>query len=250
MTINPAHAIEADWAKLGVLFSTPPSSVTPDIERLLLRTALAASGHARLVAMAATWLVVHGHAVARHRLKRLVASDLGPDARAVLGFIIDSALERGATKRLAIVLDACRAAAVPGPLHELQRHHPGLHDMARRNACPLSIKWGVWFPTIEPTYDAIRPATWVHAANPGFHARAVRKGDLRCSIIESLRLDVGGMICSENALARLSGASRAALHKALDALDREGEIIRPPRGPHRRDQSVQLARAVRGTSVA
>ena len=233
--------LESDWAKLGVLFSTAPSSDTPDIERLLLRTARAAPRHARLVTITATWLLVHGHAVARHRLRRLVASELEHAIRPVLAFIIDSALRLGATKRLSIVLDACAPAAVPGPLHELHRVDPRLRTIAQRNACPISTKWGVWFPTVTPKHDVMRPVTWVRAANPAFHARAVRQGDLRCSIVETLRLDACGVIASEHALARLSGATRAGLRKALDALAREGEILRPPRFPGRRDRVIRLA---------
>lgn len=235
-------SIESDWATLGVLFAATPSDDSPDIERLLLRTARAAPGHARLIAAAVTWLLVHGHAVARHRLRRLAACELEPLARPVLGFIIDSALQAGATKRLAIVLDSCHAAATPGPLHHLHRTDDRLRAIAHRTACPVSLKWGVWFPPVTLMHDAIRPASWVRAANPAFHARIVRQGDLRCSIIESLRLDARGMVDSENALARLSGATRAALRHALDSLAREGDIIRSPRGGHRRDHAVCLAR--------
>lgn len=232
--------LESDWAKLGVLFSTAPSSDTPDIERLLLRTARAAPRHARLVTIAATWLLVHGHAVARHRLRRLVASELEHAIRPVLAFIIDSSLQLGATKRLSIVLDACAPAAVPGPLHELHRVDHRLLAIAQRTACPISIKWGTWFPAVAPKHEAIRPIAWVLKANPDFHARAVRQGDLRCSIVESLRLDARGEIGSETALARLSGATRAGLRKALDALAREGDVTRVPRSLNQRDRAVRL----------
>jgi DNA-binding FadR family transcriptional regulator len=77
----------------------------------------------------------------------------------------------------------------------------------------------------------------VLAQNAGFKARAMRRGDLRCSILETLVREFGGQIGSEMQLARWAGATRAAVRKALSALVLEGDVV-VERGETRRAGSV------------
>jgi len=109
----------------------------------------------------------------------------------------------------------------------------------------LSRKWGVWAPEAELKRDAIRPVEWLLAENPGYRERIVRKGDLRCSILEVLRRDVpkGGRVRSESELARLSGATRTAVRKALAALVQEGEVRVAKEAGNERDRVVVLRHA-------
>lgn len=88
--------LEAAWARLGVLFNVRPARGYVDPERLLIETARACDSNPRLLPLAVSWLVVHGVLIARHRLKRLVREESDSKACAVLGLIIDSALQAGA----------------------------------------------------------------------------------------------------------------------------------------------------------
>jgi len=234
-----ANILERDWAQLGVLFGCEPSGETPDLERVLLETARRAPENARLLPLAATWLVEYGHFVARHRLKRLAQQELDADAQAVLGLLIEGAVANGATRDLLIAGEGCRARAEAGPLSLVQRDGAALAAIARRHASEASLRWGVWAPAVVLKRDALRPVTWLLRENPGYRERIVRKGDLRVSILESLRRDVGREGApSESALTRLAGATRTAVRKALAALELEGEVeVGEVRG---RERAVRL----------
>jgi hypothetical protein len=234
--------IERGWARLGILFACAPAKDCPDPERLLLDTARRCGRNARLAPLVVTWLVQYGDFIARHRLKRLAATELEERYRPVLGLLIESAVRLGASRELLIAAEPCGPARPPRPLSDAA-DHPELRDITERNASALSRKWGVWTPELEPRPDAIRPPAWVLARNPHLRDRGLRKGDLRCSIVESLRRDTpDGSVRSESELARLCAANRSAVRKALASLIREGEVEAGPR-PNARDHSVRLRRA-------
>lgn len=235
--------VERDWARVGVLFGCEPSSHVPDLERLLLETARKCPDNARLLPLAVTWLVAYGQFVARHRLKRLVLTALEPEPRAILGLLIEEAVRHGATRELLIVSSECEPVRAAAPLSRVQRGHAALARIAERRASELSRKWGVWSPAVELKEDAVRPVTWVLDQNPEYRERIIRKGDLRVSIIETLRWDVLDRTArSEVALANLSGATRAAVRKALEALELEGVVVAAGRS-NGRDHPVMLREA-------
>jgi len=236
--------IERNWAQLGVLFGCKPSRETPDLERLLLATARRCPDNARLLPIAVTWIVEYGGFVARHRLKRLVQDELTPDDQAALGLIIEEAVANGATRDLLIVAEVCSPRENPAPLSTVQRDNAALARIAEKHASEASRRWGVWTPPVTLKRDAIRPVSWLLARNPGYRDRIVRKGDLRVSILETLRRDVpGGTAPSESALTRLSGATRTAVRKALTALELEGEVIVGAEPGNDRDHRVALRAA-------
>ena len=217
--------VERDWARLGVLFNCRASRRTPDLERLLLDTARACPDNARLLPLVVTWLSQYGQFVARHRLKRLVQTELEPEHSSILGLIVEEAITAGGTRELLIVSEVCEPRRPAGPLARARRAEASLVEVAKRQASEASARWGAWAPPIEPKPDAIRSVSWLLEHNPELRERIVRKGDLRVSIIETLRRDApGGTVSSEVALANLSGATRAAVRKALGALCLEGVV--------------------------
>jgi len=118
--------------------------------------------------------------------------------------------------------------------------------IAQRRAREASHRWGLWTPPIQLKPDALRPVDWVLARNPTYRGRIVRKGDLRCRILEALRRDAGGRAHSESELARLVGAARTAVRKALRALVQEGAVVIEPRASNDRDHAVVLRSAAQG----
>lgn len=233
-----------DWVRLGALFNVEPARDAPDIERLLLRTAQGIPHNARLLPVVATWLSVYGNAVARHRLGRLIREELAQDDQPALGLLLEAAIEHGAPAGLRACVRACASADSALPLYLFQRDDAGLALVAEKNASALSKRWGVWAPEVVLKGDAVRPASWVHERNPGLQQRIMRKGDLRVSILESLRRDTpDGSAPSELALTRLTGATRAAVRPALDSLVLEGAVTVGVNPANARDHPVRLLAA-------
>ena len=234
--------VERDWARLGVLFNCRASRRTPDLERLLLDTARACPDNARLLPLVVTWLSQYGQFIARHRLKRLVQTELEPEHSATLGLIVEEAITAGGTRELLIVSEVCEPRGPAGPLSRAQRAEASLVEVAKRHASEASARWGAWAPPVEPKPDAIRPVSWLLEHNPELRERIIRKGDLRVSIIETLRRDVpGNTVPSEVALASLSGATRAAVRKALSALQLEGAVMIGDDATTKRGHTIKLS---------
>lgn len=240
MTTRSSQAIR-DWTRLGIYFAAAPSPGTPDLERLLLATARELSDNPRLFNTVATWLSVYGVAVARHRLARLIKGELDPEHQPALALLLESAVELDARRELGAVPRACARADPSRPLHAVY-DQLDLRSLAERHASDLSRRWGVLAPGVERRLETIRPVTFLLQHNPAFRDRIIRKGDLRASIIETLRWDVpeAGAV-SESELARLCGATRVAVRNALKSLQLEGAVVLNDARTNRRDNSVRLA---------
>jgi len=242
MNTPGADKLFARWARVGVLFGARPSRGSPDLERLLLDTARHAPSNARLFAWAVTWLSQYSRFVARHRLKRLALADLEADARPALGLILDLAVKHGAARGLNLAADVCGAHPEPRPLFHVHAGSAARRRLAERSACPEAKRRGLWAPDIEPRLDALRPVGWILAHNPAYRDRAVRKGDLRCTVLETLRRDTpDGQLASELALVELCAANRPAVSAALDDLEHEGYRLRQPDPRDRRRHRVVMA---------
>lgn len=222
--------IISDWVRIGVLINYAPSDRTPDVEHLLLDTARVAHADPLAFTMAATWLVEYGRLVAVHRLKRLIVTELEHDYVPVLGYLLQTAVDHGATPKLSRAIDACEPATTPEPLFDAYKANPTLVAISEQHATEESKRWGLWAPPVQLKFDALRPTRWILRQNPEFRERAIRNGDLRCSILETLRRDVKDhRVASESELARLCAANRAAVRKALDDLELEGYELRAER---------------------
>ncbi len=240
MNDRVVNNLEAQWAKLGIVFNCAPAAQTPDLERLLLATARQVGANARLLPLVITWLVEYGGFVAKHRLKRLIAAELEVDGRAALGLILESAIAHGGSRELRIAVEACTPSPVARALFDIHRGNAALETIAKNAASPLARKWNLWAPEAALKRDAIRPVAWLHAENPTYTDRIIRKGDLRSSILEVLRWESGGFVRSESEMARLSGATRSAVRKALASLKQEGVIAMVMREGNTRDHGIEL----------
>ncbi len=219
-----------EWARLGVGFARSMTGGTPDLERLLLDTAAAASTDPRLVLAAITWLSRYSVLVAEHRLLCLLEdSGLNPTQRAALGLMIDFALAHSRRhdrrRNIERVRNACSPAPNALPLFEVERRTDGLVKRAQRRACALGRKWNLWVEDLQPKYDTLRPGGWIIENNPALSFRADFRGDLRASILLTLQEDSeAGESVSE--LARRCGVTRTAVVQALDDLELGRHITR------------------------
>lgn len=221
---DPGHLVAA-WTRLGAGFNVDPAPQTPDLERLILDTARIASTDSRLFAMAMTWLGLYDKLVARHRLAHLTLTELEPGYRPVLGLLLELASTVKPTAHYNAAIAHCDPAELPEPLFDVDRHSAALRARAERRASDISRRWNLWVDPLAPKKDAIRPAAWISEHNPDLRARAEFKGDLRASIIETLRADASAG-ASETELARACGVTRMAVRAALNDLELAGRIQR------------------------
>jgi hypothetical protein len=215
--------IAGDWARLGVLFNAAPAARTPDLERLLLRTAREAPRNSRLLILAATWLLGYGEYVAKRRLAVMARDELAAEDRPVMGLMLEWVRGQSARHqhRFDEVIAQCPPARQAGPLLDICRGNRALRGLAEAQASALSRRWGRWMEDFAPRWTAIRPAEWVARHNPSLAIRALCGGDLVATIAADARegaADFG----SESALARRYGASRAAVRDALRKLKLAG----------------------------
>lgn len=236
-----AHNLSSLWSRAGVLFNVPPArSRGPlDLEQLLVDTARECPADPRLFIEAVTWLSQYSTFVAAHRLKRLALKQLEPQDQATLGLLIETAVEHGAQKYLRkIVTTGLKPASEPGPLFDVDREW--LTESLEEDATDLSKDWGRWCQEIELKTDTLRPTAWILAKNPSFRDRAVRKGDLRSSILETLQRDVDEAV-SELELARLCEATPVAVRTALVELMLESERLHVEPGRGRNGSQIWLS---------
>lgn len=222
--LPPPDPVYAAWARLGFVFRATPAAKTPDIERLLLDTARLAPDHSRLFYGSITWLSQWWAAVARLRLRQLIAEELEPEFHPVIGLLLEEACRLSNGRHdLLEASRSCEPAATPGPLFALDRASPALAEIARLEASPASLKWGCFAPAAERKEDALADAATILKANPSLVDCTVRRGDLRASILVSLRHRPQP---SESALARHLRVNRIAVRASLDALETEGVFLR------------------------
>ena len=232
------HHLIAQWTRLGAAFGARPAKESPDLERLLLNTARLAPQNARVFILAATWLCKYGDLVARHRLKRLVADELDPEYRPVLGLLLAIVRQETRTTHFNAVILECSPADEPKPLFEIERRNDKLRRLAERHASPISREWNLWTRSFGPKEEALRPVRWILKRNPGYRSRADLKGGLRASIVATLAEDPRAGE-SELRLARECGATRAAVRDSLDDLETAGRVKRSRVGKRR---AVSLTR--------
>jgi hypothetical protein len=225
MNITIDHVL-AQWARAGAGFNIEHAGGSPDLERLLLNTARCAPHSARLFTLAATWLSAYGHLVARHRLRQLVVNELNDEDAAALGLLLDIVREKTDTRHFNTVILACRPAVSPHPLFNAEKVNDLFHARAQRRASDISRRWNLWVEPIELKRDAVHSAFWIARTNPVYQDRADFCGDLRCSILETLRHDPHAG-ASELELARNCGATRMAVRSAIEKLALAGRIERP-----------------------
>ncbi len=215
--------LTARWTSIGAGFNTEPANEPVDLERLLLDTARHASSMSRLFIIAATWLHTYGDLIAKHRLKRLIRDELETEFRPVLGLLLDIAQQGTHPLEFQTVTKMLEPAESPAPLFDIEQTHPRLAERSEASASTISKAWNLWCAPFEFKDDALRPASWLMNRHPEFITRADFRGDLRASILASLRHDEGAGH-SEQRLARMAGGSRAQTIASLRNLELTGRV--------------------------
>lgn len=221
--------ILSQWSRLGALSNAPPAINTPDIERLLIDTAAEVPAFARLLPMTVSWLVQYHRLVCRHRLAVLAGCIHSPLQSASLGYLLELAGESAQTDHFNQASKVCRPLPALRPLFETYRRNATMTELAREQADPVGLKWGLWAPPERSYSDAIRPVEWMMQRNPDLMHRAFFGGKLPASILVTLRSEPAAGE-SESALSRACSATRCAVREALGHLELCGLIRREPCG--------------------
>ena len=215
--MNP-DVILSQWARLGAFFNIEPAEQTPDIERLLIKTAELSPDAPRLFVICVTWLTRYYCLVCRHRLAKFAAEISEKDASATLGLMLSLTKHNANTDHFNLVIKHCKPIAAPKPLFILDRKSAALAKLAESRSCDLGQQWGLWCEDIKLKDDAVRPLSWLMDKNPSMQYRALFGGNLRASILETLAFNPESRK-SESALARHCFATRKAIREALDHLE-------------------------------
>ncbi|NBQ14391.1 MAG: hypothetical protein EBU31_07215 [Proteobacteria bacterium] len=228
--MNPEQLddVVESWRELGIGFvgaPLPARGAPVDLERLIIRTAAGAADMARLFGMTAAWFHVYGDVVAKHRLRRLIRDELAPEFHPVLGLLLDTAQQGQHPQEFRTVIAEMRPAKVARPLFAVERRSVALSARVQRMASPVSRRWRLWRVDAPLKLKALHASQWLMERHPDFVVRADMRGDLRVSVLASLRFDEGAGQ-SELALARAAGGSRAQVRNALDNLEMTGRIRR------------------------
>jgi hypothetical protein len=181
-----AARLYREWARLGGGFSVAPWPDPVDPEDLLVRTAAAAPGDARLFWVAAAWLGVHHALLNVRRLAARLRSGSDQDS-AVIGAMLSVARSlAGSATALDSALKHCRPLATPRPLFDIVAESPLLTAKVRDGALDLFSAWGFWQDDMSPRTEAVRPVQWVLANCPEFQSRAVFGAGLEAEVVDVL----------------------------------------------------------------
>lgn len=235
--------VTSQWARLGIAFDDDPAMFMPDLERLLLETAREAPRNPRLVTLPASWLVRFGFCVARLRLAALAERELEFRHASVLGYVLEAAQQHMDDVLFQDAVDVCRRRMMqldrePQPLFERQRSSAALREIAAHESSDLARGWRLWARPFDLREDALQPPRWVFTRNPDLQRRADLQGDLRCTIIETLRHDPDAGASAMELQRHCHLRSYPPILNALGELERSGTIERVAEGVRKRIRLV------------
>lgn len=213
--------LAAEWARVGGGFAVEPADEPVDIEQLVGRTATAAPGDYRALAVATTWLAKYPELVNVRRLGN-VAAELDKLPAAILGAMIDVAREANpAAERLTSAQKYCRPLRNPRALFDRTESNTVLRRFAKEGALPAFAAWGIWQDELSLKFDALRPISWVLENSPELRLRALYGPGLEAEVM--LALDRGPATIA--ALAREVDASYSATHATVSRLVGRGNVV-------------------------
>lgn len=209
-----APSLHSQWARIGGGFSVEPSPDPVDLEALVVGSAAASPGDARLFWVATSWLAVHHDLVNTRRLtdhlQRAAALDV-----AVAGAMLSLARQQaGSATQLESAVKHCRPLQEPRPLFDVVAESSLLTAKARAGALGVFVMWGFWQDDVSLRTDAIRPVQWVLAYCPEFQSRAVFGATLEAELVEIL----AAAPSTVREMSSLLGVTYSAAHHAASKL--------------------------------
>jgi hypothetical protein len=209
------------WAKFGWMVSEPIYEGNVNLEELIVETTWAARYDGRLMKWLLTWFKDFGDLVNKKRIIR----DIKQTDSAVLGAVIEIAMNNGADKNFKTVLKKCR------PHKPLEIFQKGIEDVTiyaeeqKRNGKKEFRKWGFYCSMIEFYTDSLRARAWILKNNRFLALRAVFGVNIRSEILNALDYD------NEIAIQRLSkktGYAYSGVYREVENLLTNGLVEENP----------------------
>jgi DNA-binding transcriptional ArsR family regulator len=242
VTPSAKPPLAAQWNAWGTSFVIDACEYPVHLEALLVDTAREYDRQARLFENGIAWLAEYHALVDVPELVRQAAGLRGRDS-ARLAILLETAQEYIGAPAFAPVLAVCRPWEEPEPLYDFFRDHPEMARLAKKEASPISRKWGLWAPPLDRLKrNALRPPSWIAKHNPAFMFRVLLKGDVRSKVMTALGEERLSEV-SETELTRRAGCTRRAMHLALANLERAGLIVRKREGRRYAIRAAQVPRS-------
>ncbi|MBD3315182.1 MAG: hypothetical protein GF344_05300 [Chitinivibrionales bacterium] len=207
----------AKWAKLGWMVTDEIYSDDVDVEALIIETTTACRYDGRLLKWLMTWVRDYSDLLNKKRLMRLM--DHGDTA--VLGAVLEIAIEAGGEHNLKTVIAKCRPHPKAQVLLVDMEDNPLLREQEKRNGQRAFRHWGLWCSMLEFYEDAKRTRIWVLEQNRILAIRALFGVGMRSEILGYL-LEKSGLDIKQLAVG--VGYAYSAVHKEAGNLVKSGFI--------------------------
>jgi len=214
---NKIAVLYQKWAQFGWMVSEPMYQGRVDLEELIVETTWAARYDGRLMKWLMTWFKDFGDLVNKKRLLRYIKQA----DTAVLGVVIDIAINRGADKNFKTILAKCK------PVKPAEVFQKGLDEVTiyaegqRKYGKKEFRNWGFYCTMIEFYTDALRGREWLLKNNRLLALRAIFGVNIRSEIINTLEHNNGIAI---KTLSKKIGYAYSGVYREVENLVTNGLI--------------------------
>lgn len=199
------------WAKFGWMVSEQTYAGSVDLEELIAETTWAARYDGRLMKWIMTWFKNFGDLVNKKRLLRF----LKKADTAVLGVVIEIAMNRGADKNFKTVLAKCKPQK-PATVFQKGMEAVTIYAANQKKFGQKEYrKWGFYCTMIEFYTDALRGRQWILKNNRLLALRAIFGVNIRSEIIHALEENDGIAI---QRLSKQTGYAYSGVYREVESL--------------------------------
>ncbi|MBN2433820.1 MAG: helix-turn-helix transcriptional regulator [Spirochaetes bacterium] len=211
------------WKKLGwgVTGNIYPDEI--DIEALIAETTIAARYDGRLFQWFRTWVCNYADLINKKRLIRY----LNEADTAVLGAVLELAIENGADPNFTIVIIKCKPYEEPQLLFKNVNELPFYINQEINNSHPIYKKWGLYCSEVEFYTDALYTRDFVLNKNRLLALRSVLGANIRAEILYNLNVGTGIAI---KKLSKEIGYSYSSVYMEVRALLKNGFLSEKDEG--------------------
>lgn len=162
-------SVFAAWTRLGIGFTVAPKDQEPDLEVLILETAVASTAASRLFTYPVEWLVAHGDVVDFARLVNLIRTR--KDYRQYqpeVAVFCSEILRLGGNPEFMTAMRSCAKAPDARPFLETARRSAALAQVEYQAATTESRWYGRWMTPvgIKKNPGVFQDDEWIWGNNP------------------------------------------------------------------------------------
>ncbi|NLD99058.1 MAG: helix-turn-helix transcriptional regulator [Fibrobacter sp.] len=211
------------WKKLGWGVTGNSYDGDIDIEKLITETTIAARYDGRLFQWFRTWIRNYNDLINKKRLIRF----LNTADTAVLGAVLDLAIENGADPNFIVVISKCKPYQKPELFFKNIENVPFYIDQEIRNSLPVYTKWGLYCTEVEFYTDANYNRDYVLKNNGLLALRSILGANIRAEILYKLLTGAGIAV---KKLSNEIGYSYSSVYMEVLSLKRNGLLSEKDEG--------------------